>query len=165
MITLSVACLVLVGIAGILTSSRFFKTKEFMPYHATLVGQPWSEISPSYRDLDQSCRCTCHPSWLLLLGLRLSWLRRVLPRKCKWPHPLRMYRHLAHRRLLSANAIAVVFGHRPRWRRLDRAGSAQGGKRVDSTRSLAAHAMPTLPLKRSVRRDAETAHAFCSWAT
>lgn len=47
----SMVCLTLAGIGSLFASMRFFKAKEFLPYHATLVGQPWSEISPRLQQL------------------------------------------------------------------------------------------------------------------
>lgn len=70
--------LVAFGLAGLLAVSigvRYFVTREFMPYHATVVNQPWSALEPRLQAIILGmlqvagaglAGCGCAVLWLLL---------------------------------------------------------------------------------------------------
>lgn len=79
----SMVCLTLAGIGSLFASIRFFKAKEFLPYHATLVGQPWSEISPRLQQLLLSMLRVMGGGFVTY-GASVLWLTLPISRNEAW---------------------------------------------------------------------------------
>src|SRR5947208_1482403 len=74
------------GLAGLLSLAfgvRYLRTREFMPYHATVLGRPWAELEPRLQAIILGMLKVAG-SGLVGCGLALLWLLLPLQRGEAW---------------------------------------------------------------------------------
>ena len=80
---LSLSAFALAGLLAVAFGLRYLGTREFMPYHATVAGKPWSAIEPPLQAVILGMLRVCG-SGLLGCGIALLWLLLPLQRGETW---------------------------------------------------------------------------------
>lgn len=73
----------LAGLLALLFGVRYLVTREFMPYHATVLGKPWASLEPRLQAIILGMLRVAG-SGLLGCGLALLWLLLPLERGEVW---------------------------------------------------------------------------------
>jgi hypothetical protein len=79
----SVACVGLAAVLALAFGVRYLLTKAFMPYHAAVLGKPWTDLEPRLQTIILGMLKVAGAG-LLGYGLALLWLLLPLQRGEPW---------------------------------------------------------------------------------
>lgn len=83
MLTVQLVLVCVAGLISIFFGVRYFTTKEFMPYHAVVVGKAWSQLEPGVRTIILGM-LRIIAGGFATYGIALLWLLIPLSAKQWW---------------------------------------------------------------------------------
>jgi hypothetical protein len=83
MSTLPLALLAMAGLISIFFGIRYFRAREFMPYHAVVAGKPWAELEPGVQAIILGMLKIIGGGFTAY-GLALLWLLLPLSARQPW---------------------------------------------------------------------------------
>ena len=83
MLVLQIGMLSVAALVSILFGVRYFRAKEFMPYHATVAGKEWSQLGAGVQAIVLGMLKICAAGFLTY-GLTILWLLIPLYHGSEW---------------------------------------------------------------------------------
>src|SRR3954465_6439790 len=83
MLTLALAAVLLVALAGIVFGVRYMRREAFLPYHAAVAGTSWAELDPGVQVVILAMLKIIGAGFATL-GVTLLWLSFALYEGARW---------------------------------------------------------------------------------
>jgi len=80
----SVFCYITFLLITIVSASTYLLSDEFMPYHASMIGQSWNDVNPSYQTLILGLMKAVGAGWLSVFIAASILLIMYFKHEIKW---------------------------------------------------------------------------------